>query len=267
MNPALYCCMDCGNSRLKWGVWLDDGSNEGVWLQRGVLNYTDLRDNHAALYSTLVKATDAHVPHRIVIANVAGKAVEKAVNKSLYEWRQRILYLQHSSGGGIINEYRHPDQLGIDRWCSLVGAAQLFSQQTLLVVNAGTAATVDALSADGRFIGGYILPGLCMMRNTLAVQTADLTLTEGEYEKWPRSTENAIYSGAMQAIIGTVKQAAQDLREADGHMPLCLLSGGAALQILSALRASLDVTEYGVQVQHIEQLCLQGVLKLGRELA
>src|SRR5438552_2277587 len=70
----------------------------------------------------------------------------------------------------------NPAQLGCDRFASLIGAHALFPGQPLIVATCGTATTVDALSADGLFLGGMILPGLGLMASSLARNTAQLPL-------------------------------------------------------------------------------------------
>ena len=65
---------------------------------------------------------------------------------------------------GVRNLYERPEQLGPDRWAALIAARALHSSGPALVVNAGTATTVDMLSGDGRFLGGSILPGVELMR-------------------------------------------------------------------------------------------------------
>ncbi|SPE25658.1 exported hypothetical protein [Burkholderiales bacterium] len=66
------------------------------------------------------------------------------------------------------NCYRDPLQLGPDRWHALIGARARFAHGTLAVINAGTATTIDGLGEDGAFFGGVIVPGLELMRASLA---------------------------------------------------------------------------------------------------
>ena len=77
----------------------------------------------------------------------------------------------------------------------------------MVVVNAGTAVTIDALDADGRFRGGVILPGLRLMLRALADNTSALKSAPGTYQDFPTNTADALYSGAVQAICGAIELA------------------------------------------------------------
>ncbi|MDE3011344.1 MAG: type III pantothenate kinase, partial [Pseudomonadota bacterium] len=70
--------------------------------------------------------------------------------------------------------------MGCDRWAALVGARARGSMATVVVM-AGTATTVDALAADGRFLGGYILPGLRLMPKSLYERTAGIHPGDGAW--------------------------------------------------------------------------------------
>jgi type III pantothenate kinase len=98
-----------------------------------------------------------------------------------------------------------------------------------LVVMCGTATTVDLLSAEGRFAGGLILPGLDLMRASLASGTADLPAAAGAFAEQPRNTFDAIASGAIQATAGAIERMFHQLDPA--RDPLCLISGGAAASV------------------------------------
>jgi type III pantothenate kinase len=97
------------------------------------------------------------------------------------------------------------------------------------VVTAGTATTIDVLSAEGEFSGGVILPGEELMRRSLAGNTARLPMADGELVALPRCTMDAITSGCLHAQAG-----------AD---PQCLLNGGAAERIAPALRIPFLLTD------------------------
>src|SRR4029077_3014228 len=127
-------------------------------------------------------------------------------------------------------------------WVALV-AAHRAHPGAKVVVNAGTALTIDALAADGRFLGGLIVPGPTLMRRSLDRGTAGLRLTEGRFVDFPASTPDAITSGAIQASAGPTDRFAA-LRAAGGHAPgRIILSGGAAAEIAPALASPVLVVE------------------------
>ncbi|OUW82226.1 MAG: hypothetical protein CBD74_07340 [Saprospirales bacterium TMED214] len=99
-----------------------------------------------------------------------------------------------------------PDRLGIDRLISAY-AATLQSEPPLVVVDAGSAITVDMVTADRKFQGGAILPGLGMQFASLAKGTASLPLLDSRHKKphYPaKNTEDAIFSGVLTAAIAAI---------------------------------------------------------------
>lgn len=218
----MILCIDSGNTRLKWGVREGD-----AWGGLGACAQADHHDFAAA-----VAALPA--PERIMVANVAGAAAGEAIERTLAAWRERLVFVRSGAcAGGVVNGYAEPGRLGVDRWCALVGARR-HSQAACLVVGAGTATTIDTLDADGLFRGGLILPGFDLMRRALAGQTAGLPLATGEHRDWPRCTDDAIYSGCLEAQVGAIERAYARLA-AEGEVE-CLLFGGAA-PLLDALLA------------------------------
>jgi type III pantothenate kinase len=208
--------IDAGNTRIKWGI--HDGH---AWIASGAVD--------SASPGRLAQAwSGAPRPTRAIASNVAGDAVGAELESACA--RSGIaLRVIRSEGAqlGVVNGYEEPAQLGSDRWAALIAAHRLEPGHKL-VVNAGTALTIDALAADGRFLGGLIVPGPALMRRSLDRGTAGLRLTEGRFEDFPRSTPDAITSGAIQAAAGAVARI-RDAMAARGLAPArALLSGGAA---------------------------------------
>lgn len=209
----MIVCIDSGNTRIKWAA--HDGAS---WLAAGAAPQAD----SAALAALPGKLPQ---PTMVAIANVAGPTAAAAIEAALAPWREHFLWV--SSGveaGRVRNGYANPGKLGVDRWCALVGARGLVAG-SCLVVGAGTATTVDTLAADGRFEGGFIVPGFDLMRASLARNTADLPLADGAYTICPTTTEDAIFSGCLEAQLGVVERAFSRL---GSDAASCLLFGGAA---------------------------------------
>lgn len=243
MRPVL--CIDSGNTRIKWG--LTDGKG---WLARGALVQAEL-DGLAAVLSSYPLAA------RALIANVAGAQVAAAMRSALASLLMApdsvIEVRAEAVRAGVRNGYREPGRLGVDRWCALIGARSQVSGAALVVM-AGTATTVDTLSADGLFRGGLILPGIELMRRSLARDTAGLPFAEGQHQPWPQCTDDAIVSGILEAQAGAIERA---WRQLDDVAAPCLLSGGAA----GRLSGLLDLP-----VRLIEDLPLEGLRVLAGEI-
>jgi type III pantothenate kinase len=215
--------IDAGNTRVKWA--LADGRDAGIpWPASGSVK-------HAQIDELANQWRDLQF-ERALISNVAGSAMRARLLAVLpaavgVEW-----FASTPACAGVTNHYRNPAQLGCDRYASAIGARALFPNVALIVATCGTATTVDALSADGGFIGGMILPGLGLMASSLAQNTAQLPqVAESLRTEQPFAdhTDAAIASGCLAAQAGAIERAVA----AHGRQgPVrCILSGGAAVMI------------------------------------
>lgn len=132
----------------------------------------------------------------------------------------------------IGNAYRSPETLGLDRLAAAVGAATLFPGRNVLVIDCGTALTIDSVTADGVFRGGCISPGLRMRLRALHDYTAALPLCEPSEsavgdEASGRTTEEAIVRGTMQSIVFEIEGHATRFREKFEN-PCVIFTGGDA---------------------------------------
>lgn len=237
----MILCIDSGNTRIKWGAYA-----EGRWQEEGAVPQGEL-----AALGELPKCLN---PEKVIFANVAGAAVALAIKQVLAVWRDRWTDARSSAAaGGVSNRYENPQQLGVDRWCALL-AARALTPHACLVVMAGTATTIDTLDGEGNFLGGLILPGLDLMRRSLAQDTAALPLARGQHCPFPRNTHDAIVSGCLEAQAGAIERAFARIAMQAGAS--CLISGGAA----SALTPHL-----GVAYQVVSNLVLEGLLCLSDE--
>jgi type III pantothenate kinase len=171
----------------------------------------------------------------VVGVNVAGEALRVRIEGQLARWRLWPHWLRPGAqAGGVRNSYAQPSQLGPDRWAALV-AARRQVPGACVVVNAGTALTVDALDAEGVFRGGLIVPGLNLMRQALAANTARLQVGGGLFQDFPANTADAIHSGTIQAACGAVDRL-RHLLGGDHSEVAIILSGGAAPELQQHLR-------------------------------
>lgn len=142
-----------------------------------------------------------------------------------------------------------PEQLGIDRWLALLAVnAQRKPGQAALVIDLGTAVTLDVLDADGLHQGGYIVAGAGLMVNCLASETGLDASGAADIDGLPLSTATAIRGGAELAVMGALRQMMHRYPGAR-----VFLGGGAARQLQSAL---------DVPVTVIPQMVLSGLAEL-----
>lgn len=219
----MILALDAGNSRVKWGLWEDRG-----FIAQGSVAIAEAD----ALFDIL------HVhdrPQAVIGSNVAGPAAAQALAAALQAWQIDVRWIESRPAQcGVTSHYLNPNTLGTDRWAALIGAHRR-GLGACIVVDAGTAVTVDALTADGAFLGGLILPGVELMARALADGTAGLPLEAGRFEPFPRSTMNAIRSGAMQAITGAIERLAATLQERAQASAQVVVAGGAGPLIVPLL--------------------------------
>jgi type III pantothenate kinase len=213
--------VDAGNSRIKWGVWEDEWSNQG--------------SVPTAQIDTLGEALNSLPACAIHASSVAGPDVRRWLDTWAQQRGREVQWLASSRERcGVRNAYREPTQLGTDRWAGLIAAWHLV-RGAALVVNAGTAVTVDALTAQGVFRGGVILPGLALMAGSLASGTAGLPRAHGAFAEFPDNTDDAIASGALLAVCGAIDRMRGALTQLGDEPPQIVLSGGAAPAIEAQL--------------------------------
>ncbi|KAF0812017.1 Type III pantothenate kinase [Andreprevotia sp. IGB-42] len=216
--------LDLGNTRLKWLLQHSDGRHEA-----GDAAHADFQ-LLAARFAALPR------PEQIFGCSVASPALTAVLHDScMAQWAIPASWLRVSRQAlGVSNRYRQLEQQGPDRWAAILGAHSLYPGQALVVASAGTALTIDALTADGTFLGGMILPGYRLMKASLAAGTARLPDAGGNYHDFPASTEDAIETGVLTALAASVEAAlSRMLRRAEE--PLLLLAGGDATRIAPLL--------------------------------
>lgn len=220
----MILAVDAGNSRTKWGVFDDHGAQ----LAQGVADNRDI--------AQLAEAwRDFSGCRRAVVSNVAGEAVAAGLGQSFEALGLPAVWVKSQTMAcGVRNGYLQPEQLGTDRWAALI-AAWNASRMPCVIATAGTALTVDAVSGEGEFLGGLIVPGLAMMRALLADGTAAVPAVPGQWRDFPASTADAVQTGALAAMAGAVQRMCAILEMREGRAPQCVLSGGDAEQLAASL--------------------------------
>ncbi len=228
--------LDVGNTRLKWGLHDADGwQGQGAVLLSALDGFVDVLAGFGPL-------------RRVLGANVAGATVGGRLTAFLAARGLTAEWIRpQSEGFGVRNAYLDPARLGVDRWAALVGARALHGAAAL-VVTSGTATTADVLDGDGVFQGGVILPGLDLMRMSLARDTAQLPYIDGRFEATPRRTADAIVTGCLHAQLGAIERMFRLVAHEPGA--LCLLNGGAAASLAPRLECPLMV---------VDNLVLEGI--------
>lgn len=228
--------LDVGNSRLKWGV-LDDGTIR----RTGHISQETIREQGLQVITTkLPRRVDA-----VFASNVAGNSYATRLSGVVGMHCNSDVRFARSArrGCGVTNGYRQPRRLGVDRWVAMVGAWSEV-EGACLVVDAGTAMTIDAIDDDGQHLGGQIVPGVEAMLESLSTATSDLPRVKAaakqsapDLDIFGHNTTAAIREGVQNAAAGAVDRAIHAL-QSNGYDPEIVLTGGGASRILGALGAT-----------------------------
>ena len=226
--------LDLGNTRLKVAVSGADGRldllGEAAHRAQGPA---------AALAAALGDAPLDGITAALC-ANVAGQATGQAVAEALHRRGVRLAFLRATRAAcGVQCAYAEPARLGADRWAALLGARDMASS-ACLVVDAGSALTIDAMDAAGRHLGGWIIPGLAMMVATLEARTGDLDQlrrlsSAAPPAEFPADTGPAMEQGALLAASGAVQAARAQLEAHCGAPARVLVTGGDAGSLANTL--------------------------------
>ena len=221
--------VDIGNTRLKWALLEDDiPGPQHALVYRSDKLAEQLTDEWSGLVS----------PHAVHIASVGQRKVTKALVDWLEkQWACPVEELQAGLRcGGVINGYKRPESLGVDRWAAMVAAYYLVNS-AVCVVDCGTALTCDVIDSRGRHLGGVIAPGLEMMRHSLFERTAgiDFNAPSQNDARWGTDTTSCVLAGSIQASIGLIERVVQQLQQELKEPVVTVLTGGDAESLLPRL--------------------------------
>lgn len=217
--------LDCGNSFIKWRVIR---AAEGAIVSGGVV------DSDQALVSAL-ELLPAGAPSRCRLVSVRTEDETAALSQALAA-RFGMVVTQAVPAkvlDGVHNGYEEHARLGLDRWLALVGGYHL-ARQACVVIDLGTAVTSDFVSASGEHLGGFICPGMPLMRNQLRTHTRRIRYDDAAAEKAleslepGRSTVEAVERGCSLMLNGFVLTQLAKAREYWGEDFTLFVTGGDA---------------------------------------
>ena len=237
-----FLAIDVGNTRLKWALY-PSAKGHAVPMAQGA----EFLDN----IEKLSEGAWAHLPAptHMLGCIVAGDAVKRRVQEQMEIWDVAPQWVVSSlNEAGLTNGYDHPFRLGADRWVAMIGAWHRGLAQgparPVVVVMVGTAVTVEAIDASGKFLGGIILPGHGIMLRALEAGTAGLHVPTGTVREFPTNTSDALTSGGTFAIAGAVECMVKHLRNHCGGMePKCFMTGGAGWKMAPSMSVPFELAE------------------------
>lgn len=248
--------IDIGNTSLRWTTCRDRELGRGE----------SVRHNGGAPLDMLAAWERLERPERVLVANVGGVQVGGAITRVVRAfWGvDPELAVTRAEGFGVRVAYSEPSRLGVDRWLTLIAARDLVAGPCL-IVDAGTAATFDLLLADGTHLGGLILPGVHMMRESLLAGThIPRVEPEPSAEPWATDTGTAVAAGSLYALAALAVSLHDRLRERLGcgpalraaDLPVILIAGGDGPRLATLIDRPHALAP---------DLVLQGLARLGTD--
>jgi type III pantothenate kinase len=230
--------IDIGNTRIKWARVED-----GRLSKHGSAVHRDGADRaFAALAAALPKDLS-----RVIVANVAGEVIARQLTELLHisaRIAPEFVKVQPEQFG-VKCAYADPSRLGIDRWIAVL-AAHHFAPAAACVIDAGTAATFDAVDGRGRHLGGLIMPGPQLLasaldRNTSIGATLAARTVPSGLDLLGKSTDAAVGNGAMLALAGALDRAVDAVETALGERSAVYLTGGDAVALRGWLETEVEL--------------------------
>ena len=207
-----WLLIDVGNTAIKWRL----ANTKGLLDAGG--SVSDV--------SSLCQTVEAEHWGVAGLASVASDSADAELLAALTASGARAVHraTAQSSCLGLVSSYAEPERMGVDRWLAML-AAHAHSDGALCVIDAGTAVTVDLVSAEGAHEGGYILPGADLMRRALSSETdrIEVGALEAPVIGPGNNTQACVTAGSWRAVMGAVEST---MAAYPDHRPL--LTGGAA---------------------------------------
>jgi type III pantothenate kinase len=249
-----FLALDVGNTRLKWAQY-GSAAPGAKLLAHGAVFLENIDKLAEGDWN------DISPPGKILGSIVAGDAVKRRVIEQLELWDVAPQWvISGPQEAGLTNGYDHPARLGADRWVAMIGARhRLLSRginKPCIVVMVGTAVTVEAIDASGKFLGGIILPGHGIMLRALESGTAGLHVPTGEVTDFPTNTSDALTSGGTFAIVGAVQRMVENITRHCGQAPECVMTGGAGWKVAPSMPVSVEL---------VESLIFDGLLEIASQ--
>jgi len=235
--------LDCGNTRIKWR--LRDGE----------------RISHRGAFPTaegLNGVISDELAHESIERVLIGSVLDEEFRRKLVSWSLGYFQINPEFAvseplcNGITNGYQQPEKLGVDRWLALLAAKEK-TPGACIIVDCGSAITVDLVTAQGEHLGGYIAPGLRLMREALGANTSAIKLGHIGYPEndFPgRNTVAAIKSAELAMIAGLVIRAKAALLHYESSAPAVWVTGGDGEWLATQLEGS----------RFVEDLVLDGLV-------
>lgn len=249
----MILCLDVGNSHIFGGVF--EGEQLRLTFRKASVGRSS-SDEFGLFFRSVLRENgfDPEAVDNVALCSVVPELVYSlsASVRKYFDLQPFILKAGVKTGLKIL--YRNPLEVGSDRIANAIAAIGLYPDEDLLIVDLGTATTVDAVSAGGDYLGGVIIPGLRLSMEALDQGTARLSSVEilQPQHCLGRTTATSIQSGLYYGHLGALRLIMENVAaEAfDGRRPKVIATGGFA---------SLFADD-GLYDENVPDLVLRGLL-------
>lgn len=226
---------DIGNSRLKWSSLLSSEVISAAILMKPIEHGGDIDGAFSEVQAELAHIRGGKKVDQISIGSVTENK-GNVVTACMKYWEVKPSFLKAAKEAfGVTNSYSDPGVLGVDRWAAMIESYCL-AGSAVCIFDLGSALTVDTIDSNGRHLGGFILPGMSLMREAVIGGTSqvivDQTCFNNASPRWGRSTNAAVNNGILYAAITLIQNTIKTLR-LELQMPVeAFLTGGDARLVL-----------------------------------
>jgi len=213
--------IDTGNTSLKYAFYQNELLSKVERIQ-----HSNLEKHY---FEQHWKGVD-----NIVISSVADKKISNFIAKQAKQLNISVTEVKTPKQKfGITVGYQNNTQLGVDRWLAILGTKQMYPQANCLIIDLGTATTVDVLGSNGQHYGGWILPGLQTMQQSLFDKTANVKVDKSSIAsiEFADNTSDNVVNGCLAALVGLVKVAIEQSLITYSTLDQIILTGGDAKYI------------------------------------
>ena len=246
--------VDLGNSRIKWRLLFLDGSLAEQGVAQDLAQFkAEFAPKERVLHCRICSVRRGEILSELLVWLGESVGVVPSVAKVT------------TSCGPVTNRYQDPARLGVDRWLAML-AAYARVQGSCIIIDGGTALTLDILDSEGLHQGGFILPGLSLMAKSLEENTAITLSTQGQVPSIApgHSTDQAVRNGILASVVALIEKLHKEqLAISSDEVRLVLTGGDAGTLSLTLEHSGLHTStgsDVGVRTEIVKDLVLDGLV-------
>lgn len=225
----MVLCLDIGNTQLYGGLF---NGGDVVFRFRKVMNKGISSDEIGIFLRSVIKENgfDPSDISRIAYCSVVPDLNHSITNSCRHYFKLEPFSLKQGVKTGLKIKYTNPGEVGADRIADAIGAYTRYPDKNIIIVDFGTATTIEVLTKDREYLGGAIVPGMKIAMQALEERTAKLPKVEiiKPTRACGRTTIESIQSGLYYGNLGIIKEITKSITKENfkGEKPMILGTGG-----------------------------------------